>query len=58
MSIRLFHKNIETILYTIFLTNFCKHNYNIMIETKLTRKKTVYNLFGVNPFVPNLTTTS
>jgi hypothetical protein len=43
------------VLHDIF-KKFFKHNYNIMVETVLTIKKTVNNLFGVNPFFgPNLT---
>jgi hypothetical protein len=43
------------VLPDIFKKYF-KHNYNITIETVLTIKKTVDNLFGVNPFFgPNLT---
>ena len=43
------------VLHDIFKKYF-KHNYNIMLETVLTIKKTVDNLFEVNPFFgPNLT---
>jgi hypothetical protein len=37
------------VLHDIFKKYF-NHSYNIMIETVLTIKKTVDNLFGVNPF--------
>ena len=38
------------VLHDIFKKYF-KHNYNIMIETVLTIKKTVNNLFGVKSLI-------
>ena len=50
-----FKERFKHVLHDIFKKYF-KHNYNIMVETVLTIKKTVNNLFGVNPFFgPNLT---